>query len=96
MYARARFFQLLLLLYLRPSSDEIMVLLWRGNRSQQTERVFDGSGDVNTFLFDFKNELMNDKDTSDKSLELITHLDGEAFQQFLDKFSDNKNLNDDA
>lgn len=70
-----------------------MILSWRGDQSQQTKLVFDGSSDVNMFLFYFENVVMCDKDYAKKSLALIPHLDGEAFQLFFDKFTKNGKLN---
>lgn len=64
-----------------------------GDQSQQTNRVSDAPDDVNIFLFYFENVAMRGKFSTEKSLELTTHLDGEAFQLFFDKFTKNGKLN---
>lgn len=81
---------------MRSSSDVNMILSYRGDQSQQTNRVFDGLGDVHMFFFYFENMVMGEKKDEEKLIELIGHLDGEAFQLFFDKFIDNGKLNDAA
>lgn len=73
-----------------------MVLSWRGDQFQHTNRVFDGSREVNMLLFYFENVIMCGKDADEKSLEVIPHPDVEASQLFLDKFPGNEKLNDAA
>lgn len=48
------------------------------------------------FFFYFENMVMGEKKDEEKLIELIGHLDGEAFQLFFDKFIDNGKLNDAA
>lgn len=52
-----------------------MLPSWSGVQFEQTNRVLDGSGDDNIFLFYFKNVVMIGKDATEKSLELIVQLD---------------------
>lgn len=50
--------------------------------------VFDGSGKVKMFLlYYFENIVMRNKDTKDYSLELLSYLDGPAFEFFSEKFT---------
>lgn len=78
---------------MRRSSDDIMVLSWKGDQSEQTNRVLDGSGDVNILLFYFENVDMSGKYAAQKLLEHIAHLYGENVQVFFDKYTENERLN---
>lgn len=42
------------------------------------------------FFFYFETVLMRDKDSSEKSFELLGHLDGSVFEFFFKKFSNDR------
>ena len=65
-----------------------MVLSWRDDsHAGPSNRVFDGSGDVRMFLFYFENVAMRGKKQEEKALELLSYLDGKAFEFFFARFT---------
>lgn len=60
-----------------------IVLSWRADCQWNSSRIFDGSGDVCTFLFYYENAVAREIEYRKTLYKLWPHLDGEARLDFL-------------
>ena len=79
-----------------------MVLLWRAEDPNQqagpSTAKMDGSlsSDVKKFFFFFENVAMRGKSDEEKALELLAHLEGEAFDFYYETFAKDGALTEEA
>ena len=79
-----------------------MVLLWRADDPNQqagpSTAKMDGalSSDVKKFFFFFENVAMRGKSDEEKALELLAHLEGEAFDFYYETFAEDRALTEEA
>lgn len=58
------------------------------------QKVFTDDGDVKMFFFYFEDIFMRGKDNAEKSFELLTQLDEDAFAFFFDTFTVEGNISE--